>query len=104
MLLAAGFACIPILGMIGCKVSHGPFFDRYFLSSIAGYAIFLGFASSRWQVGSWAAKALAGCMFLLMVVDLGTTIYLAVKERIVLIEPSSRVCPQYNPLGPDEVI
>ncbi len=100
MLLAAGFACIPILGMIGCKVSHGPFFDRYFLSSIAGYAIFLGFASSRWQVGSWAAKALAGCMFLLMVVDLGSTIYLAVKERIVLMEPSAGFALSTTPWDP----
>ncbi len=88
MLLATGFACIPLVGLVGCKVSHGPFFDRYFLSSIAGYAIFLGFATSRRQVGSWAARVLAGCMFLLMIGDLGSTIYLGMKQRIVLAEPS----------------
>ena len=58
MLLATGFACIPLIGMVGCKLSHGPFFDRYFLSSIAGYAIFLGFAVSCWKAGSWIANTL----------------------------------------------
>jgi hypothetical protein len=89
ILVALGFACIPILGLIGCKLTHGPFLDRYFLSSIAGYAIFLGFSCSRWEKGSVAPKLLAGCMFLIMVADLGSTIYLDTKERMVLLEPSS---------------
>lgn len=89
MLVAAGFACIPVLGLVGCMVSHGPFLDRYFLSSIAGYAIFLGFASSGLRVSSWVTKALAGCMFLLLLADVGTTIYFSMKHRILLIEPSS---------------
>jgi hypothetical protein len=46
MVLAAGFACIPLAGLIGCRLTHGPFLDRYFLSSIAGYAIVAGFAAS----------------------------------------------------------
>ena len=100
VLLAAGFACIPVLGMIGCKISHGPFFDRYFLSSIAGYAIFLGFASSRWPVGSWTANGLAGCLFLLMVADLGSTVYLAMNERIMLVEPSSGIDLSTTPQDP----
>ena len=89
MLVAAGFACIPLLGMIGCKISHGPFLDRYFLSSTAACAIFLGFASSGLQGFSWIKKALAASMLLLMVEDLGSTMYLGTKNRIVLTEPSS---------------
>jgi len=100
MLLAAGFALIPLLGVIGCKVSHGPFFDRYFLSSIAGYAMFLGFACSRREVGSWAANALAGCMFLLIAADLGSTVYLAMKDRIMLLEPSTGLALTTTPSDP----
>jgi hypothetical protein len=100
IVLAAGLACIPLLGLLGSKVSHGPFIDRYFLSSIAGYAIFLGFASSRRQVGSWTAQALAGCMLLLMIGDLGSTIYLSMKHRIVLIEPSSGLVLSTTPADP----
>jgi len=99
MLVAAGFVCIPLVGLLGSKVSHGPFIERYFLSSIAGYAIFLGFASSR-LVGSWKAQVLAVCMLLLMIGDLGTTIYLSMKHRIVLVEPSSGTALGTTPSNP----
>ena len=45
IVVAIGFACIPLIGLLGSRLSHGPFMDRYFLSSIAGYAIILGFES-----------------------------------------------------------
>jgi hypothetical protein len=100
ILLAAGFACIPLVGLLGSKISHGPFIERYFLSSIAGYAIFLGFATSRERVGSWTARALAGCMLVLMIGDLGATVYLTLKNRIVLIEPSSGLALSTTPSEP----
>jgi hypothetical protein len=89
MVLAAGFVCIPLIGLIGCIVSHGPFLDRYFLTSIAGYAIFAGFASSRWFPGAWTAKAVALCMFLMMLLDLRSAISLETGHPKVLFEPSS---------------
>jgi hypothetical protein len=100
MVVAVGFACIPLVGSIGCEVSHGPFVDRYFLSSIAGYAIFLGFASSRRLVASWSAKALAGCMFLFLLADVGTTAYLSIKHRLILIEPGSGLFLSTTPKNP----
>jgi hypothetical protein len=103
LLLAAGFVCIPLLGVVGSKVSHGPFIERYFLASIAGYAIFLGFATARRGFGSWTTQALAGCMFLLLVYDFGSTIYLSMKNRIVLIEPSSGLALSTNPANPMEL-
>lgn len=103
MLLATGFACIPLIGMIGCKLSHGPFFDRYFLSSIAGYAIFLGFAVSCWKMGSWTANTLTGCILLLMVADFGTTVYLSVKGKISLLEPSTGLVLSTTPSDPMHV-
>jgi hypothetical protein len=100
MVLAAGFACIPLAGLIGCQVSHGPFIARYFLSSVAGYAIFAGFASSHRHLDRWTAKALALCMFLLMSADLGATIYLRMKHRILIFEPSSELTLGTTPSDP----
>jgi Dolichyl-phosphate-mannose-protein mannosyltransferase len=98
MLAAAGLACIPLVALIGSKISHGPFIERYFLVSIAGYAIALGFASFRVQRESWTAKALAGCMLFLMIADLGTTAYL--RNRLGLTEPSSGLALSTNPSRP----
>ena len=98
--VAAGLACIPLFGLIGCKVIHGPFVDRYFLPSLAGYAILLGFASSSRGTGSWAAKALAGCMLLLMLADIGSTLYLSKVHRIMLVEPSTGLRLSTTPSNP----
>ena len=101
MLVAAGFTFIPLLGFLGSRVSHGPFLDRYFLSSIAGLAIFLGFANSHRQPGSRSAQALAACMLLFMIGDLGATIYLVTgSHRILLIEPSSKLVVVTTPSDP----
>jgi hypothetical protein len=100
IVVAIGFACIPLIGLLGSRLSHGPFMDRYFLSSIAGYAIILGFESSRRRVRSWTIKALAGCMFLLMVWDVGTTIYFGRRHRIRLVESSSGQLLSTTPANP----
>jgi hypothetical protein len=98
MFLAAVLACVPLVALIGSKISHGPFIERYFLVSIAGYAMALGFASFRIQGESWTAKALAGCMLFLLAADLGTTVYL--RNRLVLREPSSGILLSTNPSRP----
>jgi hypothetical protein len=103
VVLAACFICIPLVGLIGSKVSHGPFFDRYFLSSIAGYAILLGFATSSRLVGSRTAKVLAGCMFVLMLADLGTTVYFSAVNRIMLFEPSTGLRLSTMPSNPLQI-
>jgi hypothetical protein len=100
VVLAVGFACIPLVGLLGCKISHGPFIERYFLSSIAGYAILLGFAVSCRLATTSMARVLAGCMLLLMIGDLCSTIYLSMKNRIVLVEPSAGFALSTNPANP----
>ncbi len=69
--LAAFFAAIPLVAMVGVVVSNGPIFDRYLLPATAGYAIFLGFANAQRRVASWIPATLAGCIILLMLGDLG---------------------------------
>ena len=101
ILVAAGFTCIPLLGFLGSRLSHGPFIDRYFLSSIAGLAIFLGFAHANRQANSWTSRALAACMLLLMIGDLGATTYvIAGSHRMLLVEPSSRFVVNTTPSDP----
>ena len=99
IVLAAGFACIPVIGLVGCKLSHGPFFDRYFLASVAGYSLFLAIASLRFAA-PWITAAFAGCLFCLMLADLATTIYLAKKHRIILFEPSTNLRLSTDPTNP----
>ena len=84
LLLATFLACIPLLGLTGAKLSHGPFLPRYFLSAIAGYAILLGFAIGRGVGRSWVSGALAGFMIALMIADLSVAAFRA---------------PQPNPLA-----
>ncbi len=92
ILLAAAFACIPLIGMVGVRLSHGPFFERYFLPSVAGFAIFLGFAASRWPRRSRVAQVLAACMFMLMLGDLGTAVFHRIRHSdFGLVEPSSKL-------------
>jgi hypothetical protein len=99
VLLAVGFACIPVMGLVGCKLSHGPFFDRYFLASVAAYSIFLAIASLRLG-GPWITAGFTGCLFCFMLADLATTIYLAKKHRIIVFEPSTNLRLSTDPTSP----
>ena len=88
--LAIAFCVLPLFGIIGVKLTHGVFFDRYFLSSIAGWAILLGFAVSGRQFHSWLPGALAAAMSLMLVADLSMAIYHATRHNsFMLVEPSS---------------
>jgi hypothetical protein len=108
ILLAAFFACIPLIGLLGAELSNGPFIPRYFLSAIAGYAIFLGFASSRGAARPWVAGTLCAFMFVLMVADLGRSVYFKINNKDYgLTVPSTdfRFGPSpQNPLGRNEML
>jgi hypothetical protein len=103
IVLAISLACIPFLGLAGAELTHGPFIARYFLSTVAGFAILVGFASSRGPTRSWGAGILAGFMFFLMLGDLAKAVYLQLRhEDYKLIGPSSgfHFGPSaQNPLG-----
>jgi hypothetical protein len=87
--LAAAFSVIPVVGVVAVRLSKAPFFDRYFLFCIAGYAIFLAFASFRSRPR--AARILAACMVVLMVGDPATMIFHHMRHSdATLIEPVSK--------------
>ena len=62
LVLAVGFTLLPVFGVIGVKLTHGVFFDRYFLSSAVGWAILIGFFASGIRLRSWMPGALAASM------------------------------------------
>ena len=73
--LAAIFGGLVVIGAIGVKISHGPFFDRYFLAAAAGYAILLAQATVTRTRRALAAKGLVAAMLFLLVADIGVASY-----------------------------
>jgi hypothetical protein len=60
--LAVAFLFLPAWGVVLGKVVHGPFFNRYFLSAVAGITIVIG-AGAAWRGRhSWTARALLGIL------------------------------------------
>ncbi len=100
LLLLLGFCCLPLVGWLGSRFSHGPFIDRYFLSSIAGFSIFFGYANSPVKVQPWVSKWLAGAMLLLMLGDLAGVITARLKNNTTLEEASVGVTLSTNPRDP----
>ncbi len=94
--VAIGFLCIPVAALIGSRLAHGPFIERYFLSSVAGAAILLGFACLR----EAQSRILASFMVILMIADFGLTIYLSHVNRIQVTEPSSGLKLSTDPTRP----
>jgi 4-amino-4-deoxy-L-arabinose transferase-like glycosyltransferase len=97
--LAAAFGFIPFVAVVGIRFTKAPYFDRYFLSSIAGYAIFLALASFRSRPR--AARILAACMLFLMVGDPATMIFHRMRRSdVTLTEPSSKFEFPVTPADP----
>ena len=103
MALAVGFALIPVFGIIGVRMSHGPFFDRYFLTAIAGYAILLGQASAFRGGRNLAARGVVLVMFLMLLAS--TVISVRYHRRhsdLAQVEPSSHFAFSSSPAVPLE--
>jgi hypothetical protein len=73
--LAAIFGCLAVIGAIGVKLSHGPFFNRYFLAAAAGYAILLAQASAARSRRALVAKGLIAAMLFLLTCDTAIAAY-----------------------------
>jgi hypothetical protein len=90
--LAVGLACLPLFGAIGVKLTHGPFFNRYFLAGTAGYAILLAQAATSRGRRFMVAKGLVAAMLFLLVGDIGIAAYCRWRHAdLDQIEPASRL-------------
>ena len=91
VVLAICLLFMPVFGIAGTVFTHARFFDRYFLSSVAGVAILLGYASCLLATRTALQPIFAGCMFFLMCGDLASVVMNAARGRgDLLIEPSSK--------------
>jgi Dolichyl-phosphate-mannose-protein mannosyltransferase len=67
-IVALGFLLLPVLGVVAAKLTHGPYFDRYFLDATAGYAIFLAQAAA-FTSRPWIARVLLTLMLVFLTSD-----------------------------------
>jgi hypothetical protein len=106
--LAALFGCLALIGAIGVKISHGPFFNRYFLASAAGYAILLAQAATARTRRALAAKGLVVAMLFLLTADTAIAAFCRWHHAdLDQMEPASRFAfppDPHQPLRRDEAL
>jgi hypothetical protein len=101
LVVALGLVILPLLGVIAAKLTHGPYFDRYFLVTSAGYAIFLAQVIGVWGPRSVVARALAAAMLFFVIADTLIAGYCHWRNAdIDQVEPSSRIVFVPNPHNP----
>lgn len=92
VLLGVAFACLPLAGIVGVQITHGVFFNRYFLVSTAGWAILVGFVSSKLLPRSSLSKWLLISLLALFAADVGMAVrHLVNHSDFALIEPTSKL-------------
>jgi hypothetical protein len=99
--LALGLAVLPAIGVIGIKVSHAYYFDRYFLAATAGYALLLAQATLVRGSRAFVARGLLLSMIALLSADTLVAAYCRWHHAdIDQIEPSSHIAFVSNPADP----
>lgn len=69
LIVALGLLLLPILGVVAAKITHGPYFDRYFLAATAGYAMLLAQIVAAPGTRPFAARALLAAMLFFLAAD-----------------------------------
>ena len=67
--LALGLAVLPAIGIVGIKISHAYYFDRYFLAATAGYAMLLAQATLVRGSRAFVARGVLLSMIVLLSAD-----------------------------------
>jgi hypothetical protein len=99
--LALGLALLPAIGVIGIKVSHAYYFDRYFLAATAGYALLLAQAISARGIRPFVARGLLLSMISLLSADTLVAGYCRWHHAdLDQVEPSSHIAFVPNPADP----
>ncbi len=62
LVLAVSFAALPVFGLLLAKAMQSPFYDRYFLSALAGLCILTALAAGVGRPANWVALTLAGVL------------------------------------------
>lgn len=88
--LAAGFALLPVFGLLLALTIHSPFYERYFVASVAGFCILIGFGIGLGNRARWARGLIAGAFAVRLLSDVSLVAWHRVHgEAEALVEPSS---------------
>ncbi|HZD76589.1 MAG TPA: hypothetical protein VE218_06260, partial [Acidobacteriaceae bacterium] len=99
--LALGLIVLPAIGVIGIKVSHAYYFDRYFLAATAGYALLVAQVTVVRGNRSFVARGLFFSMIALLSADTLIAAYCYWHHSdLDLVEPSSHIAFVPNPADP----
>lgn len=99
--LAACFVSLPVFGLLLAKALHSPFVSRYFLSSVAGLCMLVGFAIGARKREKWTGTALATVMACSLIWHFSNLVrhrLRGVPEKLV--EPSSGFSKNSSLQGP----
>ena len=106
VVLSAGFAALPVIGMLLGNVVHSPYFGRYFLSALVGIVIpFAVLTGARSRAGiNWRGAAVQA----VIIAGLGYNFARLVVHRVegtgpILVEPSTGIRIADTPGQPLEV-
>lgn len=99
-IVAYGLILLPVIGGIGVQLSHGPYFDRYFLGCTAGFALL--FAQSVSLRRGLLARRVFLAMLVLIVGDICLGVYAHRGGDLVQIEPVSHFRFSASPSRPLE--
>jgi hypothetical protein len=86
-ILALTLFLLPIIGGVGVQLSHGLYFDRYFLACTGGFALL--FAQSLALSRRACMPRVLGAMLLLLLADLGLAVRASRGADLFQIEPAS---------------
>jgi hypothetical protein len=99
--LAFGLAVLPAIGVIGIKISHAYYFDRYFLAATAGYALLLAQVTLLRSGRAFVARNLFLSMIVLLSADTLVAAYCRWHHAdLDQVEPSSHIIFVPSPANP----
>jgi hypothetical protein len=99
--LAGVLGGLIVFGVVGTKLSHGPFFSRYFLAGTGGYAILLAQAAASHGRRAFAAKGLLAAMLFLLMADTAIAAYCRWHPAdLDQVEPASGIIFPISPNQP----
>lgn len=69
LIMAVGLLLLPLLGIFAAKITHGPYFPRYFLAATAGYAFLLAQVIATSGTRTFISRVFVAAMLLFLTSD-----------------------------------
>jgi hypothetical protein len=69
LIVAVGLLLLPMLGILTAKITHGPYFPRYFLAATAGFAVLLAQVVATSGTRTFVPRVFVAAMLLFLASD-----------------------------------